>query len=197
MECPFRQPRQDWNEVQQATVVFAMALLKAYIRWPPSKANRATRFGVSEVLDKLLWKYSEAYGRKRDKYKRNPLWSKDAIASCEKHGLNTQKAKIHEDALRYEHVVPKKTLIEELLSRKHAERTRIEGVFRLSIGAVVTHGEHTQLDTKAPFKDFQDKPLLRYKQAKITLQFNPDFPDDLKRNLEGVLKQKLRAARRK
>lgn len=186
----FKKSNPEWQAIQRASTNVAITLLNANT-WPLSDADK---FVAKEVLDILLWKYSEPGKSKPSHYMMNPLWSEGSVTSLEKHGFSTSKKRIGKDALRFDHIVPLKILKRSILSGKHPRRAFIRRVFELSIGAVVTDREHAslgQVDKEhrdISFQEFRNNPLFRYQKEKIHLRFNPKCPTSVKRCLVKLLK---------
>ena len=183
-------PRDDWRNTQQASIDLAVHVLK-FSKTDPVDVYE---FVIGQVLDKIIWKYSEAYGRgKTDKYCRNPLWSKDALAYFKIHGFCTSQKKCQTDAIRFEHIVPREILRDYLLRRKRLSRAYVRRVLKLSVGAIVTEGENGKLRKidkelkETELREYRKNPLIRYQKAKIRLCFNPYCPANLKRRLTDLL----------
>ena len=109
----------------------------------------------------MLWKPSEAYG----KYDGCPYWSEGALASRGKYGRPVKdKRKFGADALRHEHVFPRKELVQKLFSLADPTSTLVgELVESLNIGVVVTVAE----DERLPKQGTEPDPWERYRQGGV------------------------------
>lgn len=77
-----------------------------------------------ELCSLLLWKHSEAFG----KYRGCRYWSLGALASRKTHGgVVTNRARRGGEALRHEHLFPRKQLIDKLFSLDDPTRRRSAG----------------------------------------------------------------------
>lgn len=117
--------------------------------------NRQAR----ELCSMLIWKFSEASG----KYNGCRYWSKGALASKAKHGKAVTSAnRVGDDALRHEHLFPRRQLIDKLFMLRAPTEERVTKLLnRLNVGVVVTLREHKTLAADGDLKD----PWKRYREA--------------------------------
>jgi hypothetical protein len=115
-----------------------------------------------ELCSTLLWKHSEAHG----KYNGCRYWSLAARESVGRHGVQTSRIKFGNDALRHEHVFPRKQLIGDLFKIEHPTPPDVRAILdRLNIGVVVTVEEDMRLAAKGCLPD----PWQRYRDANVQL----------------------------
>ncbi len=110
----------------------------------------------------LLWRYSEAEGHK---YKDCRYWSEGAIRSREHHGkVVTSREQVGGDALRHEHIFPRKEQTAKLFLITEPTDSAVKEVLeRFNIAVIVTHEEHEILSREGNESD----PWERYRKAGI------------------------------
>jgi hypothetical protein len=120
-----------------------------------------------DLIDVTLWRHSEANG----KYLGCSKWSVAAIESFHRHGgVVTSVAKFGGDALRHDHMLPRRVVLPRLLALDGGEQLVRAELDRLNVGAVITAREDyclTELGLRAE-GDPNDLEK-RYRQAGIDL----------------------------
>lgn len=114
----------------------------------------------------LLWKHSEADG---DKYNGCRYWSVGAIESFNRHGKAiTSINAVGGDALRHEHLFPRKHLIDKLLLVEEPTVPIVkEFLDKLNIAVIVTVNEDKLLGNDP---GDESDPWSRYNQAGIKVE---------------------------
>jgi hypothetical protein len=102
-----------------------------------------------DLLNTMLWKYTEADGKYNTRY-----FSHSAL-KCMDLSKEERKGKLH-----HEHVCPREKLIDDLLA---ADLENWQNVLKKAIGCTVTIGEHKDL----PKSDEECDGWGRYAKAKI------------------------------
>ena len=127
-------------------------------------SNNSYEKQFRELIDVLLWKHTEAYG----KYIGCKYWSDGALESLERHNnkVVTSKKVDPTHALRHEHIYPKKETIQRLLNIPQPEPNTVNEILKLNIGVIVTVEEDSRLSRKGNLDD----PWQRYRDANITWQ---------------------------
>jgi hypothetical protein len=110
----------------------------------------------------LLWRYSEAEGHK---YKGCRYWSEGALSSLTRHGnVITSRERVGGDALRHEHIFPRKEQTAKLFSIAEPTVSKVRELLeQFNIAVIVTHDEHQRLSTEGDESD----PWERYRNAGV------------------------------
>lgn len=121
--------------------------------------ERQIRRVISHVL---LWNHSQANG---DKYNGCHYWSEGALQSRLRHGkVNTNHRQVEGDALRHEHLFPRKQLITKLFSLSDPTPSEVLTILDcLNIAVIITKSE----DALLPNEGDETAPWERYRKAGI------------------------------
>ena len=107
-------------------------------------------------------------------------WSKMALLSLKEHvKVVTSTKKDPEDALRHEHLFPRKQTIEKLFTLNPPTIEKIQEILSVNIGVVVTVKEEKQLVKEGVFED----PWKRYRDAGIEWEEIDDCGAELYENV--------------
>lgn len=114
----------------------------------------------------LLWKHSEAEG---EKYKDCRYWSQGALESVRRHGkVVTSRNICGGDALRHEHLFPRKQLINKLFLIHEPTLSEIrETLDRLNVAVIVTIDEDKSLGNA---EGDESNPWNRYDKAGVIVE---------------------------
>ena len=127
-----------------------------------NQSNNSYEKQFKELIDTLLWKHTEAYG----KYIGCKYWTDGALESLKKHNdkVVTNKKIDPTHALRHEHIFPKKETIQRLLNLTDITQETVNDMLKLNIGVIVTVEEDSRLSNNGNLSD----PWQRYRDANIT-----------------------------
>ena len=100
-------------------------------------SSREGAFILTQLLDELVWKYSEATSLGCHKYLSCEWWSENALEMFYREGRNYVKY------INLEHVVPRRYIVQQLL--KSTNREEIERAFKEVVTCVVLREEHRKL----------------------------------------------------
>ena len=159
-----RRTKRDPEETRQSAAALITVLLNDRLqRLASGEYTDAFDRHYRELCRALLSKHSEAYGKLLGCEK----WSVAAVESFKRHkDVVTSVREDRTDALRHEHVFPRKQLIELLFELELPKLKTVEmKLEKLNLGAVVTHKEHGQLPSGGNEVD----PWQRYKEGKVQL----------------------------
>jgi len=156
-------PRKTASDEQDSAIHFLCLILRERKRLlEADEYTHAHHRHVRELCSKLLWKHSESRG----KYDGCRYWSTGALKSRERHKEVVQsRQKYGDDALRHEHVFPRKELILKLFDLPDPQPSQVQSlVERLNLGCVVTVSE----DRKLPRKGTEPDPWDRYRVVGVS-----------------------------
>ncbi len=156
------------SPIRQSVVELIVLLLEERRRVYNSEDSDEIRKNICDrhirqlISGVLLWKYSEAEGHK---YTACRYWSEGACQSFTRYGkVITSRSRIGNDALRHEHLYPRKQLTNDLFSIDEPNAAEVQGLLeQLNIAVIVTCGEHQRLSPEGSSHD----PWERYRKAGI------------------------------
>lgn len=152
------------EERQSSSELITLLLQERQQRLENKKYSKVNDNHIKRIISHvLLWKHSEAEG---GKYKDCRYWSDGTKKSLEKHGkVLTNKNICGDDALRHEHLFPRKQLITKLFSVENPKIGQIRQILdRLNIAVIVTI-EEDKLLGKIPGDE--NNPWKRYELAGV------------------------------
>jgi len=164
-----RSPRDPEEERHSAAELIALLLGDRRRRIAEGRLSGANgRHIKNAITHSLLWRFSEADG---DKYDGCRYWTEGALQSRERHGKAvTDERLVGSDALRHEHLFPRKQLIERLFALDVPDvpdETAVADVRalldRYNIAVIVTLEE----DRRLPREGDPDDPWERYRGVGI------------------------------
>ena len=153
-------------ERQAAAELITLLLQERQRRQKDKCLSTAHNQQISRIISHVhLWKHSEAEG---DKYKGCRYWSEGALQSQHRHGkVDTDHRRVGGDALRHEHLFPRKQLIAKLFSISEPNATEVRTLLgRLNIAVIVTMDE----DKILPREGDETDPWDRYRKTGIRWQ---------------------------
>ncbi len=162
-------------ERQTATELITVLLQERKRRQANGTNNSTVEGQIRRVISHvLLWNHSQADG---DKYNGCRYWSEGALQSRLRHGkVNTNHRQVEGDALRHEHLFPRKQLITKLFLLSDPTSNEVRAILdHLNIAVIVTKEEDARLQNEGDETD----PWERYRKAGIKW----------KDTIEGVYKQ--------
>lgn len=168
-------------ERQSATDLITLLLQE---RW--RRIDAGTLSGINErhiyyvLSHALIWCFSEAGGHK---YEGCRFWSEGALRSLRKHGkVVTNRKEVGGDALRHEHLFPRKQLIAKLFSVVDLSTAEVRTILdQFNIAVIVSHDEDVRLSREGDESD----PWERYRRAAVSWR---DVNDDggLRSSMDAV-----------
>lgn len=164
---PRKNPEQERRSAAELLVVLLQERLR---RIAQDALDHANKRHIKQLCSTLLWKHSEAFG----KYDGCRHWSHGALESRRKHRKPvTNKVRHGSDALRHEHLFPRRQLVKKLFSLQDPSVLEVRAILdRLNIGVVVTVAE----DERLPGEGVEADPWDRYRTASI--RWTADGCDD-------------------
>jgi len=124
-------------------------------------SNNSYEQRFKDLIDVLLWKYTEAHG----KYIGCKYWSAGALKSLQIYNnkIVTSNRVDPVYALRQEHIYPKNESIQRLLNLETPTIGLVNEILKLNIGVVVTVEENSRLSKHGNLND----PWQRYRDANV------------------------------
>jgi hypothetical protein len=157
-------PKNPEEERQSAAELITLLLQERERRLESKTYSKVNDNHIRRTISHvLLWKHSEAEG---NKYKDCRYWSEGAIQSEKRYGkVITNKNLCGGDALRHEHLFPRKQLIIKLFSIEKPDIREVREILdRLNIAVIVTIDEDKLLGR---IEGNESNPWKRYENAGV------------------------------
>lgn len=171
---PYADPSPEWQELRKAIILSVAIVLRNFT--PKTRNADSDMTLLKQLLDKLVWAYTEAPG----KYRGNPLWSVGAVRSyrkwqsrCwERSGEATGRLVPDDDRLVQEYVAPREHVVSTLVNLANPTERMVGSVLRkLALAVIVTRKEYKRLPRHSndPSNTLENDPWLRYMKVKIRI----------------------------
>ncbi|MDZ4733052.1 MAG: hypothetical protein SGJ16_05635 [Nitrospirota bacterium] len=172
--APYADPSPEWKELRKAIIRSAAIVLRNFT--PKTRNAESDMTLLKQLLDKLVWAYTEAPG----KYRGNPLWSIGAVRSYKKwrsrcwkrSSAETGRLVPDDDRLVQEYVAPREHVVYTLVNLANPTERMVGSVLRkLALAVIVTRKENKKLPRHSndPANKFENDPWVRYMKVKIRI----------------------------